>query len=164
MRRTSLTPVPVLAWALLGAFSLAVSGAPAQDGGAKKSDAVVKASVAAAKPDTDGKQVVTVTLAIDPGWHIYANPPGLEDLAAGQTTVSVTGKTKPKEVKVDYPAGKVIKDTVLGEYLVYEDKVTIKATVHRAPKDSGPLEVAVKFQACNDKMCFLPATVKLMVP
>ena len=41
-----------------------------------KSDSVVKATAAAAKPDADGKQTVTLTLAIDKGWHLYANPVG----------------------------------------------------------------------------------------
>src|SRR5437879_3352165 len=67
-------------------------------GGPKKSDAVVKVSAAADKPDADGKQVVTVTLAIDSGWHTYGNPVGLEDLADAQTTVSFTGKSKPEVV------------------------------------------------------------------
>ena len=40
----------------------------------------------------------------------------------------------------------------------------IKATVKRAKGDTSPLEVSVKFQACDEKMCLLPATVKVAVP
>jgi hypothetical protein len=136
----------------------------AQAGGPKKSDAVVRVAATADKPDAEGKQVVTVTLTIDKGWHTYANPPGLEDLAPVQTTVTVTAKTKPEDVKVDYPKGKEINDKVLGKYLVYEDRVSIKAAVRRAKGDTSPLEVSVRFQSCDDKMCLLPATVKLTVP
>jgi uncharacterized protein YyaL (SSP411 family) len=140
--------------------------AVAQEAQPKKSDAVVKAKVVVEpeKPGTDGKQVVSVTLTIDKGWHIYANPPGLDDLTSSQTKVSVDAKVKPKEVKVDYPKGEEVVDKVVGKYRVYADKVTIKATVQRAAGDTSPLEVSVKFQACSDKQCLLPATVKVTVP
>lgn len=132
--------------------------------GQKKSDAVVKVTATADKPDADGKQTVSILLTHESGWHSYANPVGLEDLAAAQTTVAITGKNKLDDVKVDYPPGKLIKDKIVGDYKVFEDKVTIKATVKRAKGDTGPLDVTVKFQACNDKQCLQSATVKLTVP
>jgi hypothetical protein len=129
----------------------------------KKSDSVVKAKATADKP-TNGKQVVTVTLEIDPKYHIYANPVGQADLEATQTIVSVSGKTKPESVKVDYPPGKLIRDRVVGDYKTYEGKVTIKATVQRAKDDTGALEVSIKLQACSKSGCLLPATIKVAVP
>jgi uncharacterized protein YyaL (SSP411 family) len=138
------------------------SSASAQ--GAKKSDAMVKVEVKADKPDAGGKQLVTVTLTVHEGWHIYANPPGLKDLEDVQTTVTVTAKTKPEDLKVEYPDFKVIEDKVLGKYRVYEGKVNIKATVRRAKDDTSPLEVSIKLQACDDKQCLLPATIKRTVP
>jgi uncharacterized protein YyaL (SSP411 family) len=140
--------------------------AVAQAGGVRKSDAVVKVTAKAdpEKPGDDGKQIVRVTFAIEPGWHIYANPPGLEDLATGQTTVVVSARTKPKDVKMEYPAGKVINDPALGKYRVYEGRVTVKATVRRAAGDTSPLEITAKFQACDERQCLLPATRKVTVP
>ena len=137
-----------------------------QVGGPKKSDSVVKVAAAAVpeKPGGDGKQVVTVTLVIEKGWHIYANPPELEDLVPVQTSVSVTAKMKPAEVKVEYPKGKVVEDPTLGKYRIYEGKVVIKATVRRAADAAEPLEVTVKFQSCSAKQCLLPATKVLKVP
>jgi DsbC/DsbD-like thiol-disulfide interchange protein len=131
--------------------------------GAKKSDALVKVSTKVDKPDAEGKQVVAVALQIEPGWHIYANPPGLKDLEVNQTTVSIGGKGNPEQIKVEYPPGHLVKDAVLGDYHVYEDKITIKAMIRRAKGDTGPLEVSIKLQACNDKMCLLPATIKQTV-
>jgi uncharacterized protein YyaL (SSP411 family) len=138
----------------------------AKSGGAKKSDSVVKITAKAepAKPGDDGKQVVTITLTIDKGWHLYANPPGMEDLEAVMTKVSVSSKKELQDVKVEYPEGKEINDPAVGKYKVYEDEVKIKATVQRAAGDTGPLEVTVKFQSCNDKQCLLPATRKVTVP
>ncbi len=150
-------------FALLGMYGVLALD-PAQAGG-KKSDGEVKVAVESTKPE-GGKQVITVKLDINKGWHIYGNPVGFEDLAAAQTVVSVGGKTKPASVKVDYPKGMEINDKVLGgKYRVYEGSVAIKATVQRAEGDAGPLEVSIRFQACNDKgSCLQPATVRKTVP
>jgi hypothetical protein len=130
-------------------------------GQAKKSDEVVKATAKAEKPGADGKQVVSITLEIDKEFHIYANPIGNEDLASNQTTVTLTGKGKLD--KVEYPVGKVKPDKVVGDYKIYKDKVTIKATVQRAKGETGPLEFAVKLMACTETKCLQPGTVKLSV-
>jgi uncharacterized protein len=126
-----------------------------------KSDSVVKATAVAAKPDADGKQTVTLTLSIDKGWHLYANPVGNEDLASVQTNVKVKAAGALDAVTIDYPAGKKIKDAVVGEYTIYEDKAVITINVKRAKGDDSPLDLTVKVQACSDKECLLPAEVKL---
>jgi uncharacterized protein len=148
---------------LVGALAAVSTLLPAHAGG-KRSDAEVKVAVESAKPAADGKLVITLALDINKGWHIYGNPVGNDDLVDAQTVVNVSGKTKPASVKIDYPKGHVIKDKTLGTYNVYEDKVTIKATVERAAGDSAPLEVSVRFQACNDNTCLFPYTKKLTVP
>jgi hypothetical protein len=139
-----------------------VAGSAAGQAGAKKSDAVVKASATAAEPGADGKQVVTLKLDIEKPWHLYANPTPA-DFPGIPTTVTVE-KLKPADVQVDYPPGKLVKDAVVGDYKVYEDKVTIKATVQRAKDDKGPLDLSIRVQACTDKQCLLPGTIKLTVP
>ena len=123
----------------------------------------VKLTVDATKPDAEGVQTVTLTLNIEKGWHLYANPVGQMDLVDAQTVVKLSGKGKPEVVKIEYPTGVEVKDKVVGDYRVYEDKVEIKATVKRAKGDTGPLEATVKFQACNDKTCLQGATVKVPV-
>ena len=143
--------------ALLAALTLAAGPALA----ASKSDSVVKATAVAGKPDADGKQTVTLTLAIDKGWHLYANPVGQDDLASVQTKVAVKAQGALGDVKVDYPPGKKVKDTVIGDYLIYEDKAVITVNVTRAKGDDSPLDLTVKIQACNDNTCLLPAEVKV---
>jgi hypothetical protein len=135
-----------------------------QDIGAKRSDSVVKSTATADKPDPSGKQTVTIKLAIDKEWHLYANPIGNADLESSQTTVSVAAKDKPLTAKVEYPKGKTVKDPLIGDYATYEGEISIKAVVDRSSGDAGPLEVTIKFTACSDKTCLLPATVKLTVP
>lgn len=127
----------------------------------KKSDAVVKVKADAGKPNADGTCTVDVAIAIDKGWHLYANPVGQEDLLESATTLTAAGKTKAE--KIDYPAGKLIKDKTVGDYKVYEDKVTIKVKVRR-PDGDGPIELSLKFQACSDTKCLVPATMKLSIP
>ncbi len=129
----------------------------------KTSESKVKITGAASKPDADGKQLVTLTLTIEKGWHLYANPVGNQDFADAQTSVAIKASQPLKEVKIDYPAGKVEKDKTLGNFNVYEGTVVIKGHLRRTAGDNSPLEVSVKLQACSDKNCLLPGTAKLTV-
>jgi DsbC/DsbD-like thiol-disulfide interchange protein len=153
LRRTPLAIV--FACLALAAFAMPVCAR------AKKSSDVVKATAEATKPDADGNQTVTLTLNVEKPYHIYANPVGLMDLEDAATVVSVDGAQKPEAVKVDYPAGEVIKDKALGDYKVYEGKVTIKAQVRRAKGDTGELTLTIKLQACDDKSCLPPGSIKV---
>jgi DsbC/DsbD-like thiol-disulfide interchange protein len=144
---------------LLGLTALFVSG-PFTSGQEKKSE--VKVEATAEKPDAAGNQVILITLDIEKGWHTYANPVENESLTDAQTIVKITGKTPPEKVGTEYPAGKLKVDPV-GDFRIYEGKVTIKAMVTRAKGDTDPLQVTVKYQVCNDKTCKPPATVKLEV-
>ena len=169
LRRANLRPALGRA-AVLGLLIAWAAAAPAgwaQDDATKSAD-VVKIKATADKPGADGKQVVTVTIDIEKGWHIYANPVGNDDFAINQTTVSVTGKQKLEDVRIEYPPGKEVQDKLVGNYMTYEDKVAIKVTVKRARDDTGPLDVSVKLQSCchikGKEKCLIPSTVKVNVP
>jgi hypothetical protein len=132
-------------------------------GQGKKSDSVVKITPEAGKIDADGNQTVLLHIDIESPYHLYANPVGNADLEDSQVTVGVEGKEKPQDVRIDYPPGQVVKDKTVGDYKIYEGKVTIKAHVRRARGDTGPLEVSVKLQSCTSTGCLPPATVKMTV-
>src|SRR5262245_38572290 len=90
----------------LGAVALALIGvglavSPVL-GAAKTSADMVKVEAKAGKIGADGAQEVTLTINIEDGWHLYANPVGNNDLTSAQTTIKITGQTKPKDVKVTY--------------------------------------------------------------
>jgi DsbC/DsbD-like thiol-disulfide interchange protein len=167
MGPTPFSRAAALAAGLGACLALSAPGTPAF-AQAKKSDSVVKVTATATRPDADGKQTVTLTLDIEKPWHVYANPVGNDSLDDAATTVTLDAKEKPEVLKVDYPAGKVEKDEVVGDYKIYEDRVVIKAAVRRARGDTGPLTVSVKLQACSTMgksgMCLVPATVKVSVP
>jgi DsbC/DsbD-like thiol-disulfide interchange protein len=151
---------PLRRWTT-GLMLLALAASPlvAQ---AKKSDSVVKIEATAARPDAAGMQEVTVTLTVDKAYHLYANPVP-EDFPGIPVTLTFTAQAKPADATITYPKGKEINDATIGKYRVYEDKVEIKAKLHRARGDDGPLEMSLKIQACNDRTCLPPTTVKKTV-
>jgi hypothetical protein len=128
-----------------------------------KSDTKVKVAATADKPDAEGNQTVTITLDIDPTWHLYANPVGNDMLAPVQTRVKFITKLEG-DPKLTYPEGKLVKDKTVGDYRSYEGKVVIKANVKRMKGDTGPLELSVRVQACDKDNCLLPADVKKSIP
>jgi uncharacterized protein YyaL (SSP411 family) len=140
-----------------------VQASSPNDGGPKRSDSVVQIKAGAAPPDDTGRQVVTVTLTIEPGWHVYANPVP-RDFPGIPVLISANFKTPPEEFKVDYPPGKSVRDEVVGDHAIYEGTTAVKVAVRRAKGETGPLELRIQVQACNKGTCLLPATVKLMVP
>jgi DsbC/DsbD-like thiol-disulfide interchange protein len=127
----------------------------------KKSDAVVKVKAELGKESADGITPVHLTLTIDQGWHLYANPVGSEDLADNATTVIVGGGAKGEGV--EYPEGKLVKDQTLGAYKIYEDQVKITVKTRRSSAKK-PIELKIKIQSCNERSCLPPATIKVTVP
>jgi DsbC/DsbD-like thiol-disulfide interchange protein len=155
----------LLALAGAAAFVLVQADVPTTKAGAKGTSAdKVKVMAKASAPDAAGKQTVTLTLDIDKGWHIYANPVGNEDLDGAKTIITITGKTKPQAVKVEYPPGMPRQDKIVGPHKVYEDRVTIQALVQRAQGDVGPLEVSIQVNACDKDKCLRPGQIRLTVP
>lgn len=153
-------------WRTFAAVSLLALTLPLSfAGGLKRSDAEVKVTAAASRPDASGKQTVNIQLVINKGWHVYANPIDNDQFTTLQTQVAITAQGKPADAKVVYPQGVLHQDKVVGDYKVYENKVNILAAVQRAAGDASPLEISVRFNACNNKgQCLPPGTVKLTVP
>ena len=139
------------ALALLAALAATASARPTG------SDSVVKATATASKPDAEGKQTVTITLTIDPKYHLYANPVGNPDFDSNQVVASFTNGTASK---ISYPAGELKKYKIVGDYKIYKGKATITAVVKPA-KAGDPIDLTIKLQACSDKACLAPATVKV---
>lgn len=155
---------PVLTIVYFFAASLALAGG--------NSDTKVKATLSATKADKDGKQTVTITLEIEKGWYIYANPTNhneAADLVAPNRT-SVT--FKKTEAKIKYPAGKTKMEPIgkeIGRWNIYQDKVEIVAEIRR-PNDGSIIEASVDVNAChiNEKgltgTCLPPGKIVLKVP
>jgi DsbC/DsbD-like thiol-disulfide interchange protein len=163
MKRGSLQLVRLAGASLvLGAVALTTGVTPVAGAGGKKDESQVKLAATATKLDAEGRQVVTISVNVNSGWHIYANPVQFKDLEAVQTTVKITSANKLHEVKISYPPGKrhtLDKDT----FYIYEGKIEITAIVKRAGGDVEPLDVSVKYMSCTDKVCKMVEQVTLQV-
>jgi DsbC/DsbD-like thiol-disulfide interchange protein len=151
---------------LAGVFLFGAAGLFDLEAQAIKSDSEVKVAAKADKPTADGKQKITVTLTINKGWYIYANPVDNEDFESAKTVVKIGGNKKVEELKIAYPAGIVKKEAApIGNLKVYKKQVSIPVTVQWAGQPEA-LEISVRFMACNEEkgQCLLPATVKVKVP
>lgn len=150
-RKTVRTALCLLSAMLL----IACSQAHAEDASMK-----VRAFASAGKVNDKGKQTVTITLMIDKGWHIYANPVMNEKYEEIKTEVKMQAKVKSVKCDVHYPAGTFYTGKYNLRCMVYQGSVDITATVQRAAGDTSPLEVDVSFSACDDDVCLPPVTLR----
>ena len=95
-----------------------------------------------------------VTLRVDPGYHINANPASEPYLIP--TTLTFNGIAP---ARVLYPSPVRFKPVFSDEPLdVYEGIVSIGASFPTGALEHGPaLHGSVTVQACNDRICFPPA-------
>jgi len=147
------------------ACALSVAFSPAGEKKEKKRyDSVVKVKAKLDSKAPAGKTVVVLNLEIEPGWHLYANPPEHEDLGDSQLVVKVVGSDS---AKIEYPQGKLVNDKFLGKFKKYDDKIEVRATVDRKTGDTSPIQLTVALQSCSDSVpliCLPPAVVKVTVP
>ena len=145
---------------------VAVAAAKTQLPGPRNdSSSVVKVSVSSSLPDESGKQTVTVTIDIDKGCHIFANPVKNEDLEFWQTRVKITSENKLANIKVEYPPGS-LRTQNKETWMLYEGKISIPVVVQRARGDSGPLFVDVNYCAFVETIhcTLLPVRERFKLP
>jgi len=104
---------------------------------------------------------IVLTLDIEPGWHVNANPASMEFLIPTVAKSSAGGQSL--DIPTDYPRGRV-SDIVLGDTAleVYDDGASIRLLPDEkqttALKEAGKLDMTVRVQACSDEgICLAPA-------
>ena len=111
---------------------------------------------------------VRITLKIEDGWHINANPASAETLIA--TTADVRSELPIEMKRIEYPTPKRLEaayaDTAID---VYEGEVEIIATCHLAESvgegvNKGTLRALIVFQACDERSCLKPAEQIIQIP
>ena len=106
---------------------------------------------------------ILIRLSIQPDWHIGANPP--LDETGYPTKVEWKAKQGTKLTQVKYPPGKKFTPEEGTVQLVYDGKTDIRATLD-VPASAGGMneevEIIVHYQACNDKICKIPTTARLV--
>ena len=102
---------------------------------------------------------ISITLRIDEGFHINANPASLPYLIP--TTVIFTGITP---YRLDYPTPVRFKPKFTDEPLnVYEGTVVITASFEKKVLDAAPvLAATITAQACTDQICLPPADLPVL--
>ena len=144
----------------------AQSNANANDPPAIKSVDVVKVSPREATIARGQSGDVVVPIKIKDGYHVNANPPTFPYLKATELEL------KPADgIAVDfitYPDALKKKFSFSEEPLaVYEGETSVKARL-KADKTSKPgrhnLSAKLRVQACDDKVCYAPGTIDLVVP
>ena len=104
---------------------------------------------------------IVLTLDIEPGWHVNANPASMEFLIPTVAKSSAGGQSL--DIPTEYPRGRV-SDIVLGDTAleVYDDGASIRLLPDEkqttALKEAGRLDMTVRVQACSDEgVCLAPA-------
>jgi uncharacterized protein YyaL (SSP411 family) len=104
---------------------------------------------------------VTLTLEVEPGWHIQSVKPSRADLLATSVEVGVADGLKPGAMR--FPEGSVA--PLGGERLsVYAGRVAITfplAADADAPAGRRPVVLRVRHQACDERRCLAPDVLEL---
>jgi uncharacterized protein YyaL (SSP411 family) len=107
-----------------------------------------------------------VVLEIDRKWHIYANPPSSPECIP--TALDVTSDVGLHEVSVQYPQPKGYRPEGAHESIaVYTDRGRIRVNAKlESNARTGPAEIqlALRYQACNDERCLAPKTIRFSLP
>lgn len=124
-----------------------------------------------ASPDTiriaqRGTASAAVKVTIDKGYHVQAHPASADYLIATELTFKPLRGIKAG--KLAYPVGAAYSLQGSDEKLsTYNGEISIQVPL-RASDSVRPgdytLEGSLRFQACDDKACFAPATLSVSVP
>ncbi len=128
-------------------------------GGFRSPDTADFVAASVAVQSTPEGDVVTVTLRVDPGYHVQANPPSMEYLIP--TTVAFEGVT-PSDVR--YPAPVQFHAEFADETLDVYDGITDVVAVFPLGTLGETLHGTVTAQACDDRICLPPAEIPITVP
>jgi len=115
-------------------------------------------------PGREFEAVVTVT--IQDGWHIYANPTSLAEMKPSTLDLEPQSEPSARLLEVSYPAGptKVLGSLGSEKVSLYQGKVEFKARL-RLAADAKPgtieLKLRLSYQACNDRLCRAPARLDI---
>ncbi len=115
-------------------------------------------------------QKVTVALTgdIDDGWHVYAFPQPLDSpIIATEVTVP-DGQPLALSGEIAPPKAESLMDPTTGKpTAVYTDSVTFELPLkvaHKVHSGKQDLEMDVRYQACNSRLCLPPRTDKVTLP
>jgi hypothetical protein len=103
---------------------------------------------------------ITVTLIVDEGYHVNANPASFDYLIPTQLVLAGLSNTR-----VTYPDATVIKPKFAPDGLkVYQGRVNLRVAVPKGTVGPGkPAAGNLLVQACNEETCLPPATLPVTI-
>ncbi len=149
-------------WMALLAVTHSLTSLHAENKPSEKELVKAEAHLSVDRLPAGDKCQILIRLTVQPEWHIGANPPLNKDDHV--TKVEWKGKLGSKLTEIKYPTGKKFTPEQGTTQLVYDGKVDIRGTLEipaNAGGSSEEMEIVVYYQACNDKICRIPTTVKL---
>lgn len=142
----------------VGTIFAAEAGAP------MKFLSIGKISTVALVPGTPTEVIIPVV--VEKELHVQSNPASNPRLIATILEVSESDGIKPGTPV--YPAGKPYRlQGAASEISVYGGKFEIKLPLFALASASAgkhQIQGKLKFQACNDKICFFPSNVPVVIP
>jgi uncharacterized protein len=147
------------AWASLTAYA-ALYGQTVQAKTETALDSAAHVKAAAQGASHADHDEILLTLTIDPGYHLNANPASSDYLIPTVVTVL----TAP-DARITYPAGQIFKPKFSPEGIsVYEGSVAIRAELPKGGLTSpGSTSLRIEVQACTTQICLPPATLTTSV-
>ena len=148
------------ALATIVAFVAATTAAVAQ------TPSPVKWSIQKSPASAQAGQTITIQFAahIEKGWHLYALDQPSDGPIPAEISVAPAPQFTLDPTKIDKPVPEKVNDENFGmethQYssnVVFGLPVTVATNV---PVGERQIEVSVRFQACSDKVCLRPTTVK----
>ena len=143
------------------------SAPPASAGSSRRTPRVPQPQVATAGAQSAAAGAtarLVLRVSLPAGLHVQSHAPTDENLIG--TVLNVTAPDGVSIVDIEYP--KAV-DFIQGTQLltVYESEFDIVVTVRvAAPMPRGPIVIPaeLRYQACNDTVCFAPASVRAEWP
>lgn len=105
-----------------------------------------------------------IAATIDPGFHVNSNTPSDDYLIPLKLTWKSTGALEAGQVTYPKPSMEKVLDKPLSVFTGKFDIVAHFKIAPNAPVGPGAAVGALKYQACNDRMCFPPKTIEVIVP
>lgn len=106
---------------------------------------------------------ILIRLKVQEGWHVNSNPTRPKGLPA--TEVLFKGKLGTKLTDVRYPPGHLISLQGFEEKVsVYDGQVDIFGKLVVPVEAAGQvedMEIVIRYQACDDRECLIPTSIKL---
>lgn len=143
------------------ALLLVLSSLPALGQGQRATIEKAVVDVSGLKPGA--KAMAAVVLDIKPGYHAQSRTP-TQDLY--RFDVQVDPDPALKFGEVIYPKGEEKTYPALGKLNVYEGQVIVRIPIEVKPDaPPGPVKITgkLKFQICNDQLCFPPESPKFTI-